>query len=47
MKKLELKKESKIVEFLNEFDFNIKFIKAVSIYDEKSIENLKNQLYLQ
>ena len=36
----------KIVEFLNEFEFNIKFIKAVSIYDEKSIEDLKT-LYLQ
>ncbi|WP_141051158.1 selenocysteine-specific translation elongation factor [Aliarcobacter cryaerophilus] len=38
-------KESKIVEFLNEFEFNIKFIKAVSIYDEKSIEDLKNTLF--
>ena len=37
--------ESKIVEFLNEFEFNIKFIKAVSIYDEKSIEDLKNSLF--
>ena len=37
--------ESKIVEFLNEFEFNIKFIKAVSIYDEKSIEDLKNTLF--
>ena len=38
-------KEDKIVEFLNEFEFNIKFIKAVSIYDEKSIEDLKNTLF--
>ena len=37
--------ESKIVEFLDEFEFNIKFIKAVSIYDEKSIEDLKNSLF--
>ncbi|WP_066166164.1 selenocysteine-specific translation elongation factor [Aliarcobacter cryaerophilus] len=37
--------EKKIVEFLNEFEFNIKFIKAVSIYDEKSIEDLKNSLF--
>ncbi len=37
--------EDKIVEFLNEFEFNIKFIKAVSIYDEKSIEDLKNTLF--
>ena len=37
--------ELKIVEFLNEFEFNIKFIKAVSIYDEKSIEDLKNTLF--
>ncbi|PRM89653.1 selenocysteine-specific translation elongation factor [Aliarcobacter cryaerophilus] len=37
--------EKKIVEFLNEFEFDIKFIKAVSIYDEKSIEDLKNTLF--
>ncbi|MGJ0493567.1 selenocysteine-specific translation elongation factor [Aliarcobacter cryaerophilus] len=37
--------EDKIVEFLNEFEFNIKFIKTVSIYDEKSIEDLKNTLF--
>lgn len=37
--------KDKIVEFLNEFEFNIKFIKAVSIYDEKSIEDLKNTLF--
>lgn len=37
--------EDKIIEFLNEFEFNIKFIKAVSIYDEKSIEDLKNTLF--
>ncbi|WP_066355327.1 selenocysteine-specific translation elongation factor [Aliarcobacter skirrowii] len=37
--------EDKIVEFLNKFEFNIKFIKAVSIYDEKSIEDLKNTLF--
>ncbi|MCT7521600.1 selenocysteine-specific translation elongation factor [Aliarcobacter cryaerophilus] len=37
--------EDKILEFLSEFEFNIKFIKAVSIYDEKSIEDLKNTLF--
>ncbi|MCT7515941.1 selenocysteine-specific translation elongation factor [Aliarcobacter cryaerophilus] len=37
--------ELKIVEFLSEFEFNIKFIKTVSIYDEKSIEDLKNTLF--
>ena len=41
---LELKKEE-ILEFLKDFDFKIKFILAVSIYDETSIEKLKNQLF--
>lgn len=41
---LELKKEE-ILEFLKDFDFEIKFILAVSIYDETSIEKLKNQLF--
>ncbi|MCT7615788.1 selenocysteine-specific translation elongation factor [Aliarcobacter butzleri] len=41
---LELQKES-ILEFLKEFDFDIKFISCVSIYDENSIEKLKTQLF--
>ncbi|MCG3718345.1 selenocysteine-specific translation elongation factor [Aliarcobacter butzleri] len=41
---LELQKES-ILEFLKEFDFNVKFISCVSIYDENSIEKLKTQLF--
>ena len=41
---LELKKEE-ILEFLKEFDFEIKFISCVSIYDETSIEKLKIQLF--
>ena len=41
---LELKKEE-ILEFLKEFDFEIKFICSVSIFDENSIEKLKNQLF--
>lgn len=44
-KKTLKEQEDKIVEFLNEFEFNIKFIKAVSIYDEISIEDLKNTLF--
>ena len=42
--KLELKKEE-ILEFLGNFDFEIKFISEVSIYDESSIDRLKNQLF--
>ena len=41
---LELKKEE-ILEFLGNFDFEIKFISEVSIYDESSIDRLKNQLF--
>ena len=41
---LELKKEE-IINFLKEFDFEIKFVSCVSIYDENSIENLKKQLF--
>lgn len=41
---LELQKES-ILEFLKEFDFDIKIISCVSIYDENSIEKLKTQLF--
>ncbi|MCG3683298.1 selenocysteine-specific translation elongation factor [Aliarcobacter butzleri] len=41
---LELQKES-ILEFLKEFDFYVKFISCVSIYDENSIEKLKTQLF--
>ncbi|MFW2566461.1 selenocysteine-specific translation elongation factor [Aliarcobacter butzleri] len=41
---LELQKES-ILEFLKEFDFDVKFISFVSIYDENSIEKLKTQLF--
>ena len=42
--KLELKKEE-ILEFLKDFDFEIKFIQEVSIYEQISIEKLKNQLF--
>ena len=41
---LELQKES-ILEFLKEFDFDVKFISCVSIYDENSIGKLKTQLF--
>ena len=41
---LELKKEE-IIEFLSAYDFEIKFISSVSIYDENSIEKLKTQLF--
>ncbi|MDY3205322.1 MAG: selenocysteine-specific translation elongation factor [Arcobacter sp.] len=41
---LELKKEE-ILEFLQSFDFEIKFISAVSIYDENSINKLKTLLF--
>lgn len=44
LEELELKKEE-ILEFLENFDFEIKFISCVSIYDETSIEKLKNQLF--
>lgn len=37
--------KAKILEFLNDFDFNIKFVQEVSIYDEKSIEKLKEKLF--
>ncbi|MGE4382511.1 MAG: selenocysteine-specific translation elongation factor [Arcobacter sp.] len=41
---LELKKEE-ILEFLQNFDFEIKFISTVSIYDENSINKLKTLLF--
>ena len=41
---LELKKE-KILEFLKEFDFKIKFMHEVSIYEKESIEKLKESLF--
>jgi selenocysteine-specific elongation factor len=41
---LELKKEE-ILDFLRNFDFEIKFIQEVSIYEQTSIEKLKNQLF--
>jgi len=41
---LKLKKEQ-ILTFLSTFDFDIKFVCEVSIYDEVSIQNLKNQLF--
>ena len=44
IEELELKKEE-ILEFLKDFDFEIKFIQEVSIYDQISIEKLKNQLF--
>jgi len=44
IEELELKKEE-ILEFLKDFDFEIKFIQEVSIYDQTSIEKLKNQLF--
>lgn len=37
--------KAKILEFLSDFDFNIKFVQEVSIYDEKSIEKLKEKLF--
>jgi len=37
--------KAKILEFLNEFDFNIIFCESVSVYDDKSIEKLKNKLF--
>lgn len=44
LEELELKKEE-ILEFLENFDFEIKFVSCVSIYDETSIEKLKKQLF--
>ena len=44
VEELELKKEQ-ILTFLKSFDFEVKFICEVSIYDETSIENLKNKLF--
>jgi selenocysteine-specific elongation factor len=41
---LELQKK-KTLEFLDTFDFDIKFVQEVSIYDPKSIEALKNNLF--
>ncbi len=41
---LEEKRQS-IVEFVGGFDFNIQLTKAVSIFDEDSIENLKEELF--
>ncbi|GGD40311.1 selenocysteine-specific translation elongation factor [Malaciobacter pacificus] len=41
---LETQKQT-IQKFLSEFDFEIKFISAVSIYDESSIVSLKEQLF--
>ena len=38
-------KKDEILEFLENFDFEIKFVSCVSIYDETSIEKLKNQLF--
>ena len=38
-------KKDEILEFLANFDFEIKFVSCVSIYDETSIEKLKNQLF--
>ncbi|QKF81786.1 selenocysteine-specific translation elongation factor [Halarcobacter ebronensis] len=36
---------SEIEEFIKEFDFNLLFTSAVSIYDEKSINDLKDRLF--
>jgi len=41
---LEIQKK-KTLEFLDTFDFNIKFVQEVSIYEPKSIEDLKNNLF--
>ncbi|WP_108061485.1 selenocysteine-specific translation elongation factor [Poseidonibacter lekithochrous] len=42
----ELKEQEKnILNFLGEYDFDIKFLQAVSVYDEKSIERLKDKLF--
>jgi len=39
------KKKSEILEFLNQFEFEIKFVQAVSIFDETSINKLKTKLF--
>jgi len=39
------KRRVEILEFLSEFNFKIKFLKEVSIYDEESINSLKNELF--
>ncbi|WP_026804641.1 selenocysteine-specific translation elongation factor [Aliarcobacter lanthieri] len=38
-------KESQILAFLKEFNFEVKFIQAVSIFDSNSIESLKTKLF--
>ncbi|MFV7791110.1 selenocysteine-specific translation elongation factor [Aliarcobacter lanthieri] len=38
-------KEKDILEFLDDFDFEIKFIQPVSIFDINSIESLKSKLF--
>ncbi|RBQ27081.1 MULTISPECIES: selenocysteine-specific translation elongation factor [Arcobacteraceae] len=38
-------KEKDILEFLDDFDFEIKFIQSVSIFDINSIESLKSKLF--
>ncbi len=38
-------RKEEILEFLANFDFEIKFVSCVSIYDETSIEKLKKQLF--
>ena len=37
--------EKNILEFLRKYDFDIKFVKKVSIFDEKSINDLKTALF--
>jgi len=39
------RKKSEILEFLSQFEFEIKFIQAVSIFDETSINKLKTKLF--
>ena len=41
---LEIQKE-KTLQFLNDFDFDIKFVQEVSIFEPKTIEALKNNLF--
>ncbi|RBQ30580.1 selenocysteine-specific translation elongation factor [Arcobacter sp. FW59] len=38
-------KESQILAFLKDFNFEVKFIQAVSIFDSNSIESLKTKLF--
>ncbi len=38
-------RRNEILEFLKPYDFEIRFIIAVSIFDEESIKNLKNKLF--